>query len=112
MKGYRPPRPRVRESAIQEKVVSYAREKYKGKVIVIKRQAGKYGTNGWPDYEFLINDSEVFHIEFKAPGGQCTDLQLQRHAELRALGHRVYVCDDVAPGKRVVDTEILKRRVA
>lgn len=94
------------ESKIQDAVVRWARETYKGKLIARKFQAGTYGTNGWPDYEFLLPGAVVCHVEFKRPGGECTALQLARHAELRALGHRVYVVTDALAGKQIIRNEM------
>ena len=94
------------ESAIQKAVVTWAREKYKGKLIARKFQAGKFGSNGWPDYEFLVPGGMVFHIEFKAERGICTPLQLQRHKELREIGHPVYVADTVSAGRRIIELEM------
>lgn len=37
-----------------------------------------------------------FAIEAKAPGGKPTELQLERHAEMRAAGWLVLVVDDVS----------------
>jgi hypothetical protein len=100
------------ESAIQKTVVNWAREKYRGKLIARKFQAGSYGTNGWPDYEFLVPGGKVFHVEFKAEGGACTPLQLQRHKELREIGHPVYVADNVPAGRRIIEMEMRRALAA
>jgi hypothetical protein len=94
------------EARIQKAVVDWARREFPKKMIVRKFQAGPYGTNGWPDYEFLIEGGLCFHIEFKAPGGKCTELQLARHEELRAIGHKVFVCDSADQAKGVVRSEM------
>lgn len=91
------------EARIQASVVDWARREYKGKLIARKfSTAGRFGTSGWPDYEFLIPGGRVFHIEFKAPGGTCSELQLQRHAELRAIGHEVFVADAADVAKAII----------
>jgi hypothetical protein len=110
--GFKPRKKKAREAPIQKAVVEYARERHKGKLIAIKRQSGKFGSNGYPDYEFLIVKGRSFHIEFKAPGEACTELQLQRHAELRAIGHTVYVTDSVPAGRAIVDKEMATARAA
>jgi hypothetical protein len=93
------------EAKIQDTTVKWARQTYPGKLIARKFQAGRYGTNGWPDYDFLILKKITFFIEFKAPGADCTPLQLERHKELRALGFNVYVIDNVLAGKEVIRRE-------
>ena len=94
------------EAKIQKGVVEWARREYKGKLLARKNQAGRYGTGGWPDYEFNVIGGHTFFIEFKAPGEKPTTLQTQRHEELRALGFRVYVVADVNSGKKIVQGEM------
>jgi hypothetical protein len=93
------------EAKLQKKCVGWARETYPGKLIARKFQAGQYGSNGWPDYDFLIPKRHLFLVEFKGPDGECTALQLQRHSELRALGFNVYVIDKFDAFKAVVRRE-------
>lgn len=90
------------EARIQSKVVTWARRTYKKKLIARKNQAGRFGTNGWEDYEFLLPKEISKHMEFKAPGEQPTRLQAERHKELRALGHEVVVVDNVEQGKAII----------
>ena len=59
-----------------------------------------------PDRLFLGPDGVSFFIEFKAPGNVPTKLQSREITRITALGHRVYVCDDVEIGKRWIDFEI------
>ena len=87
------------EAKIQKGVVEWARKEYKGVLLVRKNQAGRYGTGGWPDYEFNVIGGHTFFIEFKAPGEKPTPLQLQRHKELRDLEFPVLVCDNVEVGR-------------
>lgn len=98
------------ERKLSKKVVEWARKQYAGTLIVIKLEAGRYGTVGWPDYMFLMIDGGVFFIEFKAPGAHPTALQTQRHKELRAIKHRVYVIDREEEGKNVISHEMNGRR--
>lgn len=62
---------------------------------------GPRGTNGDPDRLFFHKGKLVL-IEMKAPGGECTPLQLQRHNEWRAAGAMVVVVSDVAAGRAVL----------
>lgn len=102
--GFRPRKKKQKEGPIQQAVVSCFKDTFGKKGLAIKRIAGKYGTGGYPDYEFVV-PHDAFEIEFKAPGEGCTDLQLQRHNELRALGRRVYVVDSVMLGKEIINQE-------
>lgn len=65
------------------------------------------GVNGIPDFmgSFLAQAGypdapetvwRPFGIEAKAPGGKPTQIQLDRHAEMRATGWLVFVVDDVS----------------
>ena len=49
---------------------------------------------GWPDRVF-IRDGRTVWIEFKRPKGKARRIQEERHAEMRAHGAEVYVCDSV-----------------
>lgn len=83
----------------------------RGGVSIKLTMLGGYGSAGWPDRLWLFPGGLVFFIELKKPGkaGDCTDLQLQRHAQLRALGLRVYVCDDPTAGKLIINNELRKQ---
>lgn len=61
---------------------------------------------GVPDRVFA-RFGRVFWIEFKAAGKKPTPLQLAEIAKMRAVGLVVYVVDDVAAGKAIID-EYLK----
>lgn len=57
------------------------------------------GVSGIPDFigsglRYLM--PFPFAIEAKAPGGKPTELQLERHAEMKAAGWLVLVVDDVS----------------
>ena len=86
----------MKESTIQEKVVSSWRKL--GYEAIKLTTNGALGVKGWPDYMFLGPKATIFFIEFKAPGGVCTPLQLERHFRLRKLGFPVYVCDNAGVG--------------
>lgn len=49
----------------------------------------------WPDQLFLGPNRYVFFVEFKAPGEEPRDQQVDRIDMLRALGYTVYVCQSV-----------------
>lgn len=52
------------------------------------------GLNGMPDRMVLLPGAKFAFVEVKAPGRKPRPLQLRRHAQLRALGFKVYVLDD------------------
>ena len=45
---------------------------------------------GWPDRLIVLPRGRVIWVEFKSTGQKPTELQLQRHTDLRALYHVVY----------------------
>jgi hypothetical protein len=99
------------EGRLQKTVTDWARREFKEDELICRKfQAGMYGSNGWPDYDWLKKGGEIFFIEFKAPGGKCSPLQLRRHAQLRALGFRVYVCDSADQARQIIRQEM--RRAA
>jgi len=53
------------------------------------------GFNGVPDRLLLFMGGKVAFVEVKAPGEKPRPLQEHRIAQLRALGFKVYVLDDV-----------------
>ena len=53
------------------------------------------GFNGVPDRLLLFMGGKVAFVEVKAPGEKPRPLQVHRIAQLRALGFKVYVLDDV-----------------
>ena len=63
------------------------------------------GCSGVPDRIVVRPDGGVFFVETKSEGETSTRLQKKRHAELRALGCRVYADIDT---KAKVD-EMLRR---
>lgn len=53
------------------------------------------GFNGVPDRLLLFMGGKVAFAEVKAPGEKPRPLQVHRMEQLRGLGFRVYVIDDV-----------------
>lgn len=51
------------------------------------------GLRGVPDRVVLMPEGQICWVELKAPGRKPGPLQLRRHAEMRARGHRVVVLD-------------------
>lgn len=97
------------EGKIQDEVIKYAREEYGA--LCKKKEVGRYFVqSGWPDYAIYPDkrrrvEAEAFFIEFKAPGEVFSPLQAERAKELRAHGYMVYVVDNVAKGKIIIDKE-------
>lgn len=60
---------------------------------------------GAPDRIFAYK-GRVFWIEFKKKGGVLSPLQRIEIKKMRDAGLTVYVCDDVAQGKKIIDAEL------
>lgn len=62
---------------------------------------------GTPDWLFVRRSGarQSFYAELKAPGGKLSRIQNQRHAELKAVGHLVYVIDDFEEFLRAYNVE-------
>ena len=91
------------EAKIQKSVIDYARKRHGA--LCKKMEAGRFGSTGWPDY-MILNHHHVFFIEFKRPGGALTPLQVHMREAICKLGFKVYLVDDVAEGKEIVDGEM------
>ncbi|MDR9452134.1 MAG: VRR-NUC domain-containing protein [Acidimicrobiia bacterium] len=61
------------------------------------------GRRSVPDRLFSCIGGGVFFIEFKRPGKTATPKQEKDHQRRRDMGFRVFVCDDIDQGKRIVD---------
>lgn len=53
------------------------------------------GTDGMPDRMVLLPGGRIGFVEVKTPGQKPRPLQARRHEQLRMLGFKVYVLDDV-----------------
>ena len=51
--------------------------------------------SGWPDYQFVGWESHIFFVEFKRPGEKLRPRQRRKIRDLTAMGHEVYVIDNV-----------------
>ncbi len=80
----------MRENVIEKKLIQ-----------AVRRSGGlalKFvspGFNGVPDRMLLFMGGKVAFVELKASGEKPRPLQVHRIAQLRKLGFRVYVLDDV-----------------
>lgn len=82
----------MREKYIEQKLVTAVRNQH--------GMCPKFvspGMSGMPDRIIFLPDGKTGFVEVKAPGKKPRALQLKRHAQLRALGFRVFVLDD--PGQ-------------
>lgn len=67
----------------------------------------KWGVNSEPDRLNVLPGAHIFFVECKKPKGRGpTVRQAARHAELRALGFRVYVCHTKGDVDEVVGKEV------
>lgn len=89
------------EKTIENAVVTYAKKQG----IMVRKMNGN-GFRGWPDRMFILKNREVFWIEFKAPKGVLGPAQEVVIGDLTDRRHDVYVCDDIAKGKAIIDAEL------
>ena len=66
------------------------------------------GFNGVPDRLLLFDGGKIAFVEVKAPGQKPRLLQVHRIDQLRKLGFRVYVIDDVNQIELMLDAEGVK----
>lgn len=89
------------EKDIESKVCQYARERG---LLVYKFTSPQRAAV--PDRLFIRPDGLVFFVEFKREGQRPTPAQSREHERL--IGHcvPVYVIDNVAAGRMVVDMQV------
>ena len=68
------------------------------------------GFDGMPDRILLLPGGKIAFVEVKAPGRKPRPLQLVRHAMLRRLGFQVFVLDDEAMIKKILE-EVMPHEV-
>lgn len=89
----------MKESDIENKVCEYARQKYGA----IPYKFTSPARRSVPDRIIIFPSGKVIFIEFKAAGKQPTEGQQREIARLRRMCQVVYIVDNVALGKQVVD---------
>ena len=94
----RHPNARFLEAAIQRAVARYARGRgfYCVKFVSPQRRSV-------PDYLLISPGGRFFFVEFKRWGERLTAKQRDEVRTLRRYGARVYVIDDIAEGKALVN---------
>jgi hypothetical protein len=95
------PAPARTEASIEKAVCEYAR----ARDCMVRKMNG-LGYAGWPDRMFITATGHVFWIEFKRPGYEPTPVQYALHERLRDRLHEVFVVDDVAEGKKIVEEQL------
>ena len=88
----------LEKSRIERPVVAYARRKG---IFVTKMELPHY--RGMPDDVLWMRGGSPVLIEFKAPGCVPEPLQQLHIDRLRGLGYCVFVVDDAAVGRRIID---------
>jgi hypothetical protein len=97
----------LREIDVQEAVVRYARARG-----CWARKFASPSNRSVPDYlfsygkEWLEEVPAKWAIEFKAPGKKPTELQEKEHQAMRRTGWAVWVIDNIAEGKRIIDHHV------
>jgi len=79
------------EKTIEGKLV---REAKKRGCMPVKLLSASF--NGLPDRMILAPGERIAFVELKRPGEKPRPLQVHRHEEIRALGFKVYVIDDLS----------------
>ena len=92
----------ARESSVEGRAKRYARS-----LGYWVRKFKSPGRRSAPDDIFKHRYGIPFFIEFKAHGKPATALQLEEHAEMRAAGLTVYVCDNFDDAKAILDRHCL-----
>lgn len=91
----------MRESSIEKAVCDFARI---NKCLVLKLAAP--GQKGQPD-RMILKDGKILFIEFKAPGGKVSPLQLKWQEDLRARGFTSEFIDSIPRGIDLVERVLL-----
>jgi hypothetical protein len=89
----------MKESTIERAVCLYAQ-----KLGLLQYKFTSPGRAGVPDRLLIAPDGTVFMIEFKTPTGRLSALQVNEHRRLNEHNITVHVVDNVAEGKRIVDS--------
>lgn len=87
------------ESAIEKTVCNYSEKQG-----MVQRKYKTPGMRNAPDRIFFASFGVVFFIEFKAPKKKPRKGQIREAEKLRALGQDVYFVDNVAEGKKIIDS--------
>lgn len=86
------------------------REKYIEQKLVreVKKRGGlcekwNSGSSGWPDRIILLPDGKIGFVEVKAPGKVPRALQVHRHEQIKQLGFKVYILDEIDQIGGIID---------
>lgn len=90
------------EKEIEARVCEYAREKG-----VLAYKFTSPARHAVPDRMFIAQDGRVWFCEFKAAGKKPTGAQEREHARLRQQKVNVFVIDNVAEGRAMVDIMVM-----
>ena len=89
----------MKEAQIESTVCKHAQ-----KLGLLQYKFTSPGRAGVPDRLLIAQDGTVFMIEFKTPTGRLSALQINEHRRLNEHNITVYVVDNVAEGKLIVDS--------
>lgn len=90
------------EKSIEAAVCLYARSKG-----VLAYKFTSPARSAVPDRLMIAPGGRVFFVELKRTGAKATPAQLREHETLRAHGATVFVIDNVADGKAMVDLMVM-----
>ena len=86
------------ESSIERAVCVYAKS-----VGVLPMKFTSPNRRGVPDRIFLASPEKTLFIEFKAPQGRLSALQLNEQRIFKKHGHTIHVVDSYEQGKTLID---------
>lgn len=97
--GKEPEAKKVLEKDVEDPVCDYAKTKYQ----MMAEKFTSPAKRSVPDRLFTTTKGFMFFIEFKAPGKEATEKQLDDHDIRRQHGVAVFVIDNVRAGKDLID---------
>jgi hypothetical protein len=92
----------VLEKEIEARVCEYARSKG-----VLAYKFTSPARAAVPDRLFIAQDGRMWFCEFKAAGKKPTPAQEREHTRLREQKVNVFVIDNVAEGKAMIDVMVM-----
>lgn len=86
------------ESRIEKAVSDYAKKK-----LFYVRKFKSPSNRGVPDKLFISLKGDVFFIEFKAPNGKPSSMQIDEIDQITKRKGKAYIIDSVEEGKELID---------
>lgn len=91
---------KITEAQVRNKCMRYVRERGG---LHMRNHKGAGAARGWPDDLFLFGKGKALWVEFKAPAGAPSAMQLHRINDLLKRNHVALVIDDFVNFKAAFD---------